>query len=240
MSRTYHVTKQGRLRASQFGYFGSGEAETKSEICSPETSPNVTFFQFGFALHTRTARASIRYPAAMARSRFPNHQKQRRRKILSIICFPLLALLHLVFILFSLLVRVFEALQKPTAVSPTKAAPRHVGLVLLSDSSPHRVRSPIQRRLYRSTVVRYIWAGLVATGWLTRRSRRRPDAEKAVLESIHRAILWAGSSGVSELSIFDDNGESSKAAVRYPLFCREHCTWTLGRSNSLRCHGTLY
>lgn len=101
---------------------------------------------------------------------------------------PLLVLLHLIFSLFSLLLRITQSFARSSATVLQITTPQHVALCL-----------PIRT---------------------TRRSGPafgpgRPGLEskerRALVESIRRAVRWAGEDGVKELSVYSNLGKLADA-----------------------------
>lgn len=98
-----------------------------------------------------------------------------------VVALPLLVLLHLVFSLFSLVLRITQSVSKTGAVIRQVSAPRHVALSL--PSSSHRRAGRAREKLS-----------------VTLRERR------ALLETLKRTVRWAGEDGVKELSVYTDLG----------------------------------
>jgi hypothetical protein len=97
---------------------------------------------------------------------------------------PLLVLLHLVFSLFSLLLRITQSFAKSSATVLQISTPQHVALCL-----PFRTigrSGPTSR-----------------PGSLGLESKER----RALVESIRRAVRWAGEDGVKELSVYSNLGK---------------------------------
>jgi len=93
---------------------------------------------------------------------------------------PLLVTLHLLFSLFSLLLRITQSVSRTGATVHQVVTPYHVALCLPTRS----LRRPTH--------------GLQA---LDTKERR------ALVESIRRAVKWAGEDGVRELSVYTNLGE---------------------------------
>ena len=103
-------------------------------------------------------------------------------RLRDILAYPLFALLHLLFTITSLAVRIGESLTSSRTIARAAKAPRHIALVLSDRSHP-----------------KYNGA--------KRRSRDAgPVERRAVVESIRRAVEWADYEGVQELSVWDDHG----------------------------------
>jgi small-conductance mechanosensitive channel len=105
-----------------------------------------------------------------------------RAAISRAVTLPLLVLLHLLFSLFSLALRITQSVSKTGAVIRQVSVPRHIALSL--PSSSHRRG--------------------------TNRIREKPGARlrerRALLETLKRAVRWAGEDGVTELSVYTDLG----------------------------------
>jgi hypothetical protein len=101
---------------------------------------------------------------------------------------PLLIVLHVLFIASSLTLRIYQHFQQPPPPTKPTNPPKHVALVL-APSTPS-ASSPLTS----------------STSNLSKSqsgSRRWVAEKKALVESVKRAIRWAGDEGVKELSIWD-------------------------------------
>jgi undecaprenyl pyrophosphate synthase len=93
---------------------------------------------------------------------------------------PLIVLLHLIFTLSSLLVRIAEGLQRQDSLSTVVKPPRHVAVVFsVAPNSSKRALTAV-----RSTHQR-----------------------KALVESVQRLVAWASEAGTTELSVWDGQGQ---------------------------------
>ena len=99
-----------------------------------------------------------------------------------VVALPLLVLLHVVFSLFSLVLRITQSVSKTGAIIRQVPAPRHVALSL--PSSSHRRGTGRAREKLSVTL----------------RERR------ALLETLKRTVRWAGEDGIKELSVYTDLG----------------------------------
>lgn len=101
--------------------------------------------------------------------------KYRLRDIPAI---PLLALLHALFILTSLVVRVFECLRSPQPPRRDGRPPRHVAIVLTSHNTFDQTTS----------------------------LKHQARLQFAVVESVRRCIEWAAEGGIAEISVWNKDG----------------------------------
>lgn len=93
---------------------------------------------------------------------------------------PLLIILHLLFTLTSLILRLFESLHQPQPIRQNPLPPKHVAIVLaskLSVKGEERVREDVH-------------------------------VNGAVVETIRRCVEWAAEEGVAELSVWNKDGQS--------------------------------
>ena len=98
-------------------------------------------------------------------------------RLRDVLFIPVLFLLHLLFTISSLFLRIYEAItDRPDTSTPVKTTspPRHVALVLAGSASGNKARPAAGRG--------------------------------AVIESVRRVVNLAGSEGVTELSVWDANG----------------------------------
>jgi small-conductance mechanosensitive channel len=105
-----------------------------------------------------------------------------RAAISRAVALPLLVLLHLLFSLFSLALRITQSVSRTGAVIRQVSVPRHIALSL--PSSSHRKGASHVR----------------AKPAVRLRERR------ALLETLKRTVRWAGEDGVKELSVYTDLG----------------------------------
>jgi hypothetical protein len=103
-----------------------------------------------------------------------------RAAISRAVALPFLVLLHLLFSLFSLVLRITQSVSKTGAVIRQVSVPRHISL----PSSHHR--KGISRAKAKPAVLL--------------RERR------ALLDTLKRTVRWAGEDGVKELSVYTDLG----------------------------------
>jgi len=114
-----------------------------------------------------------------------------RLRLRDLLSLPLFILLHVLFTVSSLALRLYESLSQPSprARPPRNQArrpPRHVALVL---SHP----PPLPPR-----------------GW-SLDIKRFTEERKALIESVRRAVQWAGEEGVVEMSVYDGQGMLSES-----------------------------
>ena len=96
-----------------------------------------------------------------------------------VVALPLLVLLHLVFSLISLVLRVSQSVLNRGTVIRRGSVPRHIALSL-----PSRSRK------------------------IGERSANSLKERRALLETLKRTVRWAGEDGVRELSVYTDLGMS--------------------------------
>lgn len=101
-------------------------------------------------------------------------------------CFPILLLLHLIFTLSSLIVRLAESLSSPSLGSSANSPPRHLAIVLAH--SRHNGRRSAD-------------------------SHGQFLEKRAIVESVKRLIERAGEEGVGEVSVWDRQGEERYATA---------------------------
>ena len=94
-----------------------------------------------------------------------------------VVALPLLVLLHLVFSLVSLVLRVSQSVLRRGTVIRRGSNPRHIALSL-----PSRSRK------------------------IGERSANSLKERRALLETLKRTVRWAGEDGVRELSVYTDLG----------------------------------
>jgi len=94
---------------------------------------------------------------------------------------PLIFILHLLFTLASLVVRIAEGLRRREALSSAVKPPRHIAVVLSTAPNAEKKAASIARDLQR---------------------------RRAIVESIQRLVAWASEAGTTELSIWDGQGGS--------------------------------
>ena len=97
-----------------------------------------------------------------------------------LVALPLLVLLHLLFSLISLVLRITQSIFKTGTIIRRGAVPRHIALSLPSRSRKKGERSANSLR-----------------------------ERRALLETLKRAVRWAGEDGVRELSVYTDLGMSA-------------------------------
>lgn len=100
--------------------------------------------------------------------------------ITRVLALPLLVLLHLLFSLFSLLLRITQSVTKSGTPVQQVMVPYHIALCLPAKLSRKGLQRP------------------VATEFKER---------QALVESIRRAVKWAGEDGVRELSVYSNLGQ---------------------------------
>jgi hypothetical protein len=101
-----------------------------------------------------------------------------------VVALPLLVLLHLVFSLVSLLLRVSQSVLNRGTVIRRGSTPRHIALSL-----PCRSKK------------------------IGERSANSLKERRALLETLKRTVRWAGEDGVRELSVYTDLGMSCSLDV---------------------------
>jgi hypothetical protein len=101
-----------------------------------------------------------------------------------VVALPLLVLLHLVFSLVSLVLRVSQSVLNRGTVIRRGSTPRHIGLSLPSRSKK-----------------------------IGERSANSLKERRALLETLKRTVRWAGEDGVRELSVYTDLGMSCSLNV---------------------------
>jgi hypothetical protein len=94
-----------------------------------------------------------------------------------LVALPLLVLLHLLFSLISLVLRITQSIFKTGTVIRRASVPRHIALSL-----PSRSRK------------------------IGERSANSLKERRALLETLKRTVRWAGEDGVRELSVYTDLG----------------------------------
>ncbi|WVO23666.1 uncharacterized protein IAS62_005021 [Cryptococcus decagattii] len=111
------------------------------------------------------------------------------RLLLLPISYPLFVLLHLIFCVFSLLLRIYQALTTPLSSTidiEHVPPPKHIGLVLVSTM---RSAGGVRGR---------------ASG-MSGKERRKRERE-GLVESVRRVVEWAGERDVAEVSVWDGQG----------------------------------
>jgi hypothetical protein len=101
-----------------------------------------------------------------------------------VVALPLLVLLHLVFSLVSLVLRVSQSVLNRGTVIRRGSTPRHIALSLPSRSKK-----------------------------IGERSANSLKERRALLETLKRTVRWAGEDGVRELSVYTDLGMSCSLNV---------------------------
>lgn len=110
--------------------------------------------------------------------------------------YPILALLHLLFTITSLIVRIGESLTSSRTLARAAKPPGHIALVLSDRSDVETTRS-------------------------TRTKRDENAGERrAVVESIRRVVEWADYAGTDEVSVWDRRGKSRYGSVYSGLTTR--------------------
>jgi hypothetical protein len=116
--------------------------------------------------------------------------RQRRTRLRDVPALPLLYLLHAIFTLASLVLRLYEALtSSPSAPTRDSTPPKRVALVL--STTPH---APPCRRVNSS---------------YGRSLRRKEALRRAAVGSVLRAVRWAAAEGVEVVSVYEPSGQSA-------------------------------
>lgn len=103
--------------------------------------------------------------------------------------YPLFILLHLTFSVFSLLLRIYQALTTPLSSTidiEHVLPPKHIGLVLVPNL---RSGGGVRGR----------------AGGVSGKERRKREREGLVV-SVRKVVEWAGERGVAEVSVWDGQG----------------------------------
>jgi hypothetical protein len=104
-----------------------------------------------------------------------------------VVALPLLVLLHLLFSLISLVLRVTQSVSRTSFVKRQISVPRHVALALPSS--------------------------VVRAGRRTPHVSKTLKERRALLETLKRTVRWAGEDGVRELSVYTDLGMIRRSSV---------------------------
>lgn len=126
------------------------------------------------------------FPASILAETMP---RPTLRLLLLPISYPLFVLLHLIFCVFSLLLRIYQALTTPLSSTidiEHVPPPKHIGLVLVP-------------------TMRSAGSARGRANGMSGKERRKRERE-GLVESVRRVVEWAGERDVAEVSVWDGQG----------------------------------